>query len=32
VVEEGARDYGYEGVTVTGSGAGEIVWLVVQRE
>jgi len=31
-LEEGAKNYGYEGVTVTGSGADEIVWLAVQRE
>jgi len=31
-IEEGAKNYGYEGVTVTGSGEGEIVWLAVQRE
>lgn len=31
-LEEGAKNYGYEGVTVTGSGAGETVWLAVQRE
>src|SRR3712207_1889209 len=31
-LEEGAKNYGYEGVTVTGSGAAETVWLAVQRE
>ncbi|MCB8821546.1 esterase-like activity of phytase family protein [Microvirga rosea] len=31
-LEEGAKNYGYEGVTVTGSGADETVWLAVQRE
>ena len=31
-IEEGAKNYGYEGVTVTGSGADETVWLAVQRE
>jgi hypothetical protein len=31
-LEKGAKNYGFEGVTVTGSGADEIVWLAVQRE
>ncbi|HZH11656.1 MAG TPA: esterase-like activity of phytase family protein [Microvirga sp.] len=31
-LEEGAKNYGYEGVTVTGSGNNETVWLAVQRE
>ncbi|WP_445504496.1 esterase-like activity of phytase family protein [Microvirga sp. G4-2] len=31
-LEEGAKNYGYEGVTVTGSGNNEIVWLAMQRE
>lgn len=31
-LEEGAKNYGFEGVTVTGSGNDEIVWLAVQRE
>jgi hypothetical protein len=31
-LEKGAKNYGYEGVTVTGSGADETVWLAVQRE
>ena len=31
-LEEGAKNYGYEGVTVTGSGADETIWLAVQRE
>lgn len=31
-LEEGAKNYGFEGVTVTGSGDNEIVWLAVQRE
>ncbi|MCB5173762.1 esterase-like activity of phytase family protein [Microvirga lenta] len=31
-LEEGAQNYGFEGVTVTGSGADETVWLAVQRE
>ncbi|MBD2751207.1 esterase-like activity of phytase family protein [Microvirga sp. BT688] len=31
-VEKGAKNYGFEGVTVTGSGADETVWLAVQRE
>lgn len=31
-LEEGAKNYGFEGVTVTGSGANEIVWLAMQRE
>lgn len=31
-LEEGAKNYGVEGVTVTGSGQNEIVWLAVQRE
>ena len=31
-LEEGAKNYGVEGVTVTGSGADEIIWLAVQRE
>ncbi|MGE0008153.1 MAG: esterase-like activity of phytase family protein [Parvibaculaceae bacterium] len=29
---EGATRFGFEGVAVTGSGAGETVWLAVQRE
>ncbi|WP_262296668.1 esterase-like activity of phytase family protein [Microvirga sesbaniae] len=31
-LEKGAKNYGFEGVTVTGSGADETVWLAVQRE
>ncbi|MBB3017912.1 hypothetical protein FHR70_000952 [Microvirga lupini] len=31
-LEKGAKNYGFEGVTVTGSGSDEIVWLAVQRE
>lgn len=31
-LEEGAQNYGFEGVTVTGSGANETIWLAVQRE
>ncbi|WP_230531601.1 esterase-like activity of phytase family protein [Microvirga roseola] len=31
-LEKGAKNFGLEGVTVTGSGADEIVWLAVQRE
>ncbi|MDF2811018.1 MAG: hypothetical protein K0S56_2049, partial [Microvirga sp.] len=31
-LEEGAKNYGFEGVAVTGTGADEIVWLAVQRE
>ncbi|WP_262029456.1 esterase-like activity of phytase family protein [Microvirga sp. Mcv34] len=31
-LEKGAKNYGFEGVTVTGSGSEEIVWLAVQRE
>ncbi|WP_201838919.1 esterase-like activity of phytase family protein [Microvirga zambiensis] len=31
-LEKGAKNYGFEGVTVTGSGVDEIVWLAVQRE
>ncbi len=31
-IEGGAKNAGYEGVTVTGSGADETVWLAVQRE
>lgn len=31
-LEEGAKNFGYEGVTVTGSGGSETVWLAVQRE
>lgn len=31
-LEEGAKNFGYEGVTVTGSGDSETVWLAVQRE
>jgi len=31
-LEEGAKNYGFEGVTVTGTGADETVWLAVQRE
>jgi hypothetical protein len=31
-LEEGAKNYGFEGVTVTGSGTDAIVWLAVQRE
>jgi len=31
-LEEGAKNYGFEGVTVTGKGADETVWLAVQRE
>jgi hypothetical protein len=31
-LEEGAKNYGFEGVTVTGSGDNETVWLAVQRE
>jgi len=31
-LEEGAKNYGFEGVTVTGSGDSETVWLAVQRE
>lgn len=31
-LEKGAKNFGFEGVTVTGSGADEIVWLAVQRE
>ncbi len=31
-LEQGAKNYGYEGVTVTGSGDSETVWLAVQRE
>jgi hypothetical protein len=31
-LEEGAKNYGYEGVAVTGSGENETVWLAVQRE
>jgi hypothetical protein len=31
-LEEGAKNYGYEGVAVTGSGSNETVWLAVQRE
>jgi hypothetical protein len=31
-LEKGATSSGLEGVTVTGSGADEIVWLAVQRE
>jgi DNA-binding beta-propeller fold protein YncE len=31
-LEKGAKNYGLEGVTVTGSGAEETVWLAVQRE
>jgi hypothetical protein len=30
-LEKGAKNYGFEGVTVTGSGADETVWLAVQR-
>jgi hypothetical protein len=30
--EKGAKNYGYEGVTVTGSGTDETVWVAVQRE
>jgi len=31
-LEKGTKNYGFEGVTVTGSGADETVWLAVQRE
>jgi uncharacterized protein YjiK len=31
-LENGAKNYGFEGVTVTGSGADQTVWLAVQRE
>ena len=31
-LEKGAKNFGFEGVTVTGSGADETVWLAVQRE
>jgi len=31
-LEEGAKNFGFEGVTVTGSGENETVWLAVQRE
>ncbi|MBB4039174.1 hypothetical protein GGR34_000809 [Microvirga flocculans] len=31
-IEKGAKNFGFEGVTVTGSGADELVWLAVQRE
>ncbi|MBM6596611.1 esterase-like activity of phytase family protein [Microvirga pudoricolor] len=31
-LEEGAKNYGLEGVTVTGTGADETVWVAVQRE
>jgi hypothetical protein len=31
-LEKGAKNYGFEGVTVTGSGADATVWLAVQRE
>jgi Esterase-like activity of phytase len=31
-LEKGAKNYGFEGVTVTGTGADETVWLAVQRE
>lgn len=31
-LERGAKNFGFEGVTVTGSGADETVWLAVQRE
>ncbi|HEY8381634.1 MAG TPA: esterase-like activity of phytase family protein [Microvirga sp.] len=31
-LESGAKSAGYEGVTVTGSGSDETVWLAVQRE
>lgn len=31
-LEKGAKNYGFEGVTVTGSGTDETVWLAVQRE
>jgi Esterase-like activity of phytase len=30
-LEKGAKNYGFEGVTVTGAGADETVWLAVQR-
>jgi hypothetical protein len=31
-LEKGAKNFGFEGVTVTGAGADETVWLAVQRE
>ncbi|WP_210485070.1 esterase-like activity of phytase family protein [Microvirga antarctica] len=31
-LEEGAKNYGFEGVTVTGTGDAQTVWLAVQRE
>ncbi|NIX76295.1 esterase-like activity of phytase family protein [Microvirga terricola] len=31
-LEQGAKNYGFEGVTVTGLGASETIWLAVQRE
>ena len=31
-LEEGAKNYGFEGVAVTGTGADETIWLAVQRE
>ncbi|MGO4704213.1 esterase-like activity of phytase family protein [Microvirga sp. 2MCAF38] len=30
--EKGAKNYGYEGVTVSGTGSEQLIWVAVQRE